>query len=312
MFQSRPPTRSSPPNTPRLFYYLSPRLYGRDIHFVSYTNLSEFQYLLACRVYLRRGAARVPLSFIFPRPGPSRKSRPTFHDSSVSPSWKVYLQREATLAVGSVSTCPLPGTPRGRVTTRRREKFGRIRTVWYPRSTRESPFLVTLLDQARPHRPLSLSLVLRVPPSFSVPFPSPAPFSSHLGDTLPLEHPLAHPSMLPLAPSRSLFLPCRFHSVRFHPRPSTFRVYRTIARARITVTGRATSWLAVDVGGGRTADRRRRERRRRRRRRRGRAQQIVSETRRATKKRKKKSYVFTQCDQSFSRKRAGCVTTFAE
>jgi len=104
-------------------------------------------------------------------------------------------------------------------------------------------------------------------------------------------HPVSFSFSLSLSVSPSWTL-----LVRFHPRPSTFRVYRTIARARITVTGRATSWLAVDVGGGRTADRRRRERRRRRRRRRGRAQQIVSETRRATKK--KKSSVFSAISRS--------------
>lgn len=103
-----------------------------------------------------------------------------------------------------------------------------------------------------------------------------------------LRCPLGHPShalfhALALSPSLTFSVALSLAlSVRFHPRRSTFHVYRTIARAPITVTGRATSWLAVDVGGGRTAERRRPRRRRRRRRRRGRAQQTASEARRAT------------------------------
>lgn len=140
------------------------------------------------------------------------------------------------------------------------------------------------------------STTLPHPPSVSrpsVPFapsPSPTPFSVSPSRRTPALSP--SPSTALSAPfhalsrsSFSLWLSLslsRALSVRFHPRPSTFRVYRTIARAPITVTGRATSWLAVDVGGGRTADRRRRGRRRRRRRRRGRAQQTISKTHRAT------------------------------
>lgn len=164
------------------------------------------------------------------------------------------------------------------------EKFGRIHSR--ARGTRELPFLLALLDHV--HHPLRPSSASRVLPSLSLLLRLRRPFPSHLRDAPPRSRPLprpllAHPSMLLLALAAPLSLPpSRALSVRFHPRPSTFRVYRTIARAPITVTGRATSWLAVDVGGGRTADRRRRGRRRRRRRRRGRSQQITSETRRAT------------------------------
>lgn len=129
---------------------------------------------------------------------------------------------------------------------------------------------------------LSHSPRLRVLPSFSLPLRRlRCPFSSHVSNAPP-PFTLSAPFH---ASSRSLSFPLSpALFVRFHPRPSTFRVYRTIARATITVTGRATSWLAVDVGGGRTADRRRRGRRRQRRRRRGRAQQTASKTRCATEK----------------------------
>lgn len=124
-----------------------------------------------------------------------------------------------------------------------------------------------------PFAPSSSPTPFSVSPPRRTPALSPSPSTAL---SAPFHAPSrSHRSSLSLPPSWAL-------SVRFHPRPSTFRVYRTIARAPITVTGRATSWLAVDVGGGRTADRRRRGRRRRRRRRRGRAQQTISETRRAT------------------------------
>jgi len=141
------------------------------------------------------------------------------------------------------------------------------------------PFFLILPDCIRHPLPFSASRV----------FPSLSPSNAlSLRVSRSQRTPTAHPITLSApfhASSRSFsFPPSPALFVRFHPRPSTFRVYRTIARAAITVTGRATSWLAVDVGGGRTADRRRRGRRRQRRRRRGRAQQTASKTRRATEK----------------------------
>lgn len=206
-------------------------------------------------------SARVPLSFIFPRF--LQKISTYAHDSSVSPSWKISpaeADSSGRLSL-DLSSRGFPG-----------EGYDE-REVWAytQRYARKSPFLLTL------HGPASsttLSLIPRVSlASLLAPFPSPALFSSHLRDALPLDRPYSAPFHAPsrTRPLSFFFSPSRTLLVRFHPRPSTFRVYRTIARARITVTGRATSWLAVDVGGGRTADRRRRERRRRRRRRRGRA-----------------------------------------
>lgn len=244
---------------------------------------SEFQYLLARRVYLRRRASHFhSFSRVL------RKISTYVHDSSVKP-----LLENRSGGGDSSGRLSLDLSSRGFS----REGYDGERSlgVYTVVHTRKSPFLLTLRDTAS-----STTLSYSPCPSvLLVPFPSPTPFSSHLRRCAPTRSPLAHPSTLLLAPIPSLSLslsPSWTLLVRFHPRPSTFRVYRTIARARITVTGRATSWLAVDVGGGRTADRRRRERRRRRRRRRGRAQQIVSETRRATKK--KKSSVFSAISRS--------------
>lgn len=182
-------TRSSPPNTPGCFSILSARLYRKDIHFVSYTNLSEFQYLLAGRVYLRRRASHFhSFSRIL------QKISTYVHDSSVSPSWKV-SPAEATLAVDSVSTCPPGGSP-GRVTTR--EKFGRIHS-----GTRENhpSFFTTSLV----HHPLLFSASLNPFRSLSV---SDALFVSP-PRCAPTLAPLAHPSMILLAPlSLSLLRGC--------------------------------------------------------------------------------------------------------
>lgn len=159
------------------------------------------------------------------------------------------------------------------------EKFGRIHSRVHDARDYPSFSLLPIASATLTHTPRLAFFHLF--PTLS----SPMSFSVSRSQRTP-------PSLTPTtlsapfhASSRSFsFPPSPALSVRFHPRPSTFRVYRTIARATITVTGRATSWLAVDVGGGRTADRRRRGRRRQRRRRRGRAQQTANKTRRATEK----------------------------
>jgi len=60
-------TRSSPRNSPGCFIILSARLCRKDIHFVSYTNLRASFNIYTCPPRLFT-SARVPLSFIFPRP----------------------------------------------------------------------------------------------------------------------------------------------------------------------------------------------------------------------------------------------------
>lgn len=276
---------SSLPNAPLLF--IPVRLYKKDTHFSPCTSFT-----VSSNIYPRSGPPliyAVRLVFIhFLACSPCRKSRPTFMSCRRDPPEK-YLTVMARhqlfrgLLKTAVSICTPLGFPGGELCRRKVWAYTQscpryTRTTLPSRPSRSRPPLYLILRPSRILPSLSLFLHLR------------RPFPSHLRVALPCSHPLprpllARPSMLLLAPAVSLsFSPSRVFSVRFHPRPSTFRVYRTIARAPITVTGRATSWLAVDVGGGRTADRRRRGRRRRRRRRRGRAQQTISEIRRATKR----------------------------